>query len=187
MREEKPMVARGVHFAITDRQRQALEAAADDNRRIDYVREVIEEEWDEDFLQETDKAWDAIHRCLSEFPPHTEWFYPVGEELGPYALPEDHGAYPLRLCVLGGRKLVQDESTYIIRLIEPAETIDLARALDGLDRMWMREKYFRHCEGCWPEFGEDDFDYTWEWFIDLRRFFRRMAGNGRAIIFTTDQ
>ncbi len=89
--------------------------------------------------------------------------------------------------MLGGKKLVADESTYFMRLIEPAEVVDVSRALDRLDRSWMRQKYFHHCEGCWPEFGEQDFDYTWEWFVELRAFFRQMAGNGRTIIFTTDQ
>lgn len=181
------MVARGVHFAITDDQRRMLETAKDDAARVYYVREVIEEAWDEAYLQETDKAWDAIHRCLSDFPPHTEWFYPVRDELGPYALPEDHGTYPLKLCVLGGKKLVEDESTYFIRLIEPDEVVDVAKALAPIDEAWMRRKYFHHCEDIWPEFGEEDFAYTWEWFCRLRAFFDRMAGNGRAIIFTTDQ
>ncbi len=77
------MVARGVHFAITDEQRRTLESSQNDEARIRYVSEMIEEEWDEAYLQETDKAWDAIHRCLSDFPLGVEWFYPVREELGP--------------------------------------------------------------------------------------------------------
>ena len=38
------------------------------------VIEEIEDRWDRDWLVETDKAWDAIHRCLTggtlELWPH---------------------------------------------------------------------------------------------------------------------
>lgn len=181
------MSCRGVHFSITDEQRRALETAPDDAARIDYVKEVIEEAWDREHLQETDKAWDAIHRCLGDFPPETEQFYPQEGSSRSWAWPDDYGAYPLKLCVLGGKKLIDDDTNYFIRLIEPGEVVDLARALERIDEAWMRKKYFHHCRGAWPEYGEEDFDYTWEWFGYLRAFFRRMAGNGRAIIFTVDQ
>jgi hypothetical protein len=32
-----------------------------------------------------------------------------------------------------------------------------------------------------------DLEYTWDYFDMLRDFIARMAGNGRSIIFTTDQ
>lgn len=181
------MAARGVYFAITNHQRGELERRGNDDDRIAFIQEVVEEAWDDPFLQETDKAWDAIHRCLSEFPANTPWFYPVAPELGAYALPEDHGTIPLKLCVLGGERLIEDESRYFIRLIEPAYIAEIVSALDTIDRAEMRERYFRHCSGAWPEYGEEDFEYTWEYFVLLRDFFHRMAGNGRAIIFTADQ
>lgn len=187
----------GVHFAITDEQRKGLESQTNDEDRINYVKDVIDAAWDEDFLQPTDKAWDAIHRCLSDFPPDTPWFYdPVNPEKGTcdlpederaFALPEDHGTYPLKLCVLGGKRLQTNEYHYFIRLIEPHEVPDIVAALKPVDKAWLREKYFTHCRGAWPEFGEEDFEYTWEYFDLLRAFFERMAGNGRAIIFTADQ
>ena len=181
------MAARGVHFAITDEQRSLLPACDDDDQRIDCVREHIEQAWEEEFLQETDKAWDAIHRCLSDFPPDTPWFYPVDPSLGPYALPEDHGTLPLKLCVLGGRRLITHEEQYFIRLVEPSEVLDLSPALQAIDKTWMSDKYFIHCKGAWPEYGEEDFEYTWKWFESLREFYARMAGNGRSVIFTADQ
>jgi len=181
------MTARGVHFAITEEQRKGLESQATDEDRINYVKEVIEDAWDEEFLQESDKAWDPIHRCLGDFPPDTPWFYPVDPKSGAYALPEDHGTYPLKLCVLGGKRLQTDEHDYFIRLIEPHEVLDIVPAMRVIDKAWIREKYFAHCRGAWPEYGEEDVEYTWEYFQLLRDFFARMAGNGRAIIFTADQ
>jgi Domain of unknown function (DUF1877) len=34
---------------------------------------------------------------------------------------------------------------------------------------------------------EDDFEYTWHWFQELREFFRRTAAEGRAVLFSADQ
>lgn len=51
----------------------------------------------------------------------------------------------------------------------------------------MRERYFRHCKGAWPEYGEEDFEFMWGWFQPLRDYFTRMAGTGRSVIFTADQ
>ena len=180
------MVARGVHFALTDRQRQTLEAKPNDRARIDFVQCEIEARWETAFLQETDHAWQVIHACLTDWPTDRQGFYPT-KNGDPYILPEDLGSYPLKLCVLGGKRLIQDESQYVIRLIEPREVSDLAPALAAIDRDWMRAKYVQYCAESIPEFGPTDFDYSWTWFEALRAFFKRMAGNGRSIVFTTDQ
>jgi hypothetical protein len=181
------MAGRGALFAITDEDRQALESSNSDEERIEYVYETIEERWEEPFLVETDKAWDPIHRCLSEWPPDTPWFHEVAPEHGAHALPEDHGTVPLKLCILGGRKLNDDERECFLRLVEPEQVEALVPALDAIDRETLREKYFRHCKGAWPEYGEEHFEYAWAYFEEVRDFYRRMAGNGRAVIFTADQ
>lgn len=176
----------GVHYAITDTQRAALEACQDDEARIEHVNEVLGETCDEDYLVDTDKAWDAIHRCLAEYPPNTPWFYPVSNGEA-HMLPEDCGSYPLKLAILGGRKLMDDEHLYFMRLVEPDEVADVADALEAIDEAEFKRRYFRHCEGAWPEYGEDDAQYSWEYFQDVRAFFRRMTGSGRTILFTADQ
>lgn len=56
------MGSRGVLFAIDDTTTQRLLAARSDSGVMKIV-EAIEEEWDDDFLTETDKAWDAMHRA----------------------------------------------------------------------------------------------------------------------------
>ena len=58
----------GVHFALTSAQTEALWSAyeaQDDDGVLAVVRE-IEDAWDEPHLQQTDKAWDAIHRVLAD-------------------------------------------------------------------------------------------------------------------------
>lgn len=241
------MACRGVHFAISDEQREHLLGFSNDDDRVDYVQRVIEkvamgggsghgletivepptpngpsifvvggeQESDEhgpdlakamgaglvrvtgtesvpldspdDSFAETDVAWDAIHRCLGEFPPDTAYFYEVSADAGAWARPEEYGTYPLKQCVLGGRRISDDDSRYIIRLIEPNEVVDLARALEPITKEWMRERYFYHCRGAWPEFGEEDFEFTWEWFERLRTFLVRVAPTDRSVIFTVDQ
>lgn len=177
----------GVHIALTDEQRANFLKLDNDNDRIAYLTEEVEEAWDEPHFLETDKAWDAIHRCLSDFPPDTPEFYPQEGVTRAFALPENHGTYPLKVCVLGGKKLMEDESNYFMRLIEPNEVIDAARALENIDKAWLSEKYWTHCRGAWPEYGEEDLEYTWAYFEDMRDYFRRMAGNGRAVLFTASQ
>ena len=240
------MGCRGVHFAVTDQQRDHLLGLGNDDDRVDYIQGVIEKEamgggfefetvlnppspggqsifvvgadpdkdelgpesakamgsglvyvkHDEgkpldspdDTFAETDVAWDAIHRCLGEFPPDTPHFYEVSAEAGAWALPEDYGSYPLKLCVLGGRRVSDDDSRYIIRLIEPGEVSDLAEALTAITKDWMRDRYFKHCKGAWPSiYGEEDFEFTWEWFERLREFFVRHAPKGQSVIFTVNQ
>ena len=177
----------GLHIALTNEQRVKLLEQDNDDDRIDYVVGDIEGAWDEKHLVQTDKAWDAIHRCLSDFPPNTPEFYPQPGVDRAYALPEDYGTYPLKVCVLGGKKLMDDESRHFLRLIEPNEVIDAAAALEKIDEAWLAGKYWTHCEGAWPEYGEEDVEYTWAYFQDMRDFFRAMSGNGRAVLFTAPQ
>lgn len=177
----------GVHIALTDEQRTNFLKLMSDDERIFYLQEEVEETWNETYVLPTDKAWDAIHRCLSDFPPDTPMFYGEEGSKQAFALPEDHGTYPLKICVLGGRKLMDDEHNFFMRLIEPDQVIDAANALEKIDKEWLSEKYWTHCHGAWPEYGEEDLEYTWAYFEDMRDYFRRMAGNGRAVLFTASQ
>ncbi len=58
------MACRGVHFAITSDQVDQF-LAADDEKVIELIGE-IEGTWDADNLAESDKSWDAMHRCLTD-------------------------------------------------------------------------------------------------------------------------
>jgi len=80
-----------VHFAITSEQERLLLAADDEGDRdaVDELLEDIEELWDDDALKvDTDKAWDTIHRCLTDG-----------------TLEPEGGEYPLSYAILGGRHL----------------------------------------------------------------------------------
>jgi hypothetical protein len=166
-------MGRGVHFAITQEQRDALLAKTTDEDRVEFLRNDIEGAWEEEWLKETDKAWDAIHLVLTEHPP-----------LGPDDdYDENAGTYPLKLCIAGGHKLLKDEDQYIFRLIEPAEVVDLARALEPITEEWFSDRYWRHCKGYSAGYGEEDIEYTWCYFDALRHYFVRVAPTGRAVVF----
>ena len=55
----------GVHFAITLEDAQRVTSQPDDDSLLEVVHD-IKERWDEAWLQDSDKAWDAIHRCLTD-------------------------------------------------------------------------------------------------------------------------
>ncbi|HSA94376.1 MAG TPA: YfbM family protein [Terriglobales bacterium] len=167
------MACRGVFFAITSDDAQRLITATSDAAVLTIVQEEIEQAWDEGHLQETDKAWDAMHRCLTDG-----------------TLRRNQGLYPLDHCVLNGRQLHKG-SEYIVSFLAPNEVRDVALALQPISKDWFREKYFRID----PEdygvplvpFNEDDFEYTWAYFEEVREFYSKAAKEGRHVIFTVDQ
>jgi hypothetical protein len=56
-----------MYFAITGEQEAALMATRDDTEVRAFIEDVEMGDWDGEPLDcETDKAWDAIHRCLSD-------------------------------------------------------------------------------------------------------------------------
>lgn len=157
----------GVHFAIgPDRERDLL--AADDGGDTETVAgliEDIEESADDQLTESTDKAWDAIHRCLTDG-----------------TLDPDGGEYPLSHAVLGGRHLHDD---YYAVYVTAAEVRDVAAALRDIDREWLHRRFraiddpdYRGAHDDW------DFDYTWTNFVDVRTFYQRAADSGLAVLFT---
>jgi hypothetical protein len=164
------MACRGVHFALTEDQVRSLLDAVDDEERMEVIEAIEEEGWEEADGQETDKAWDAIHRCLADG-----------------TLEPDGGAYPLNRAVLGGKQLHEGED-YVIALVMPDEVREVASALAELDRNWLRERYETLASIDYDRsVSEDDFEYTWQWFEPLKGFYQRAASAGRAVVFTVDQ
>jgi hypothetical protein len=164
------MAARGVHFAITSDQLARVLAASNDDDLMQVI-EQIEEAWDKDNLAESDKAWDAIHRCLTNG-----------------SLLYESGEYPLNHVICGGRQLHQGED-YVVSLVTPEQVRDVSAAMAPLAEDWMRERYFSllKADSYDGEIGDEDFGYTWTWFENVRDLYRKAAASGRAVIFTIDQ
>ncbi|MEU7611822.1 YfbM family protein [Micromonospora sp. NPDC049204] len=154
----------GVHFAITSEQERSL-LAADDDRVGEFLEEIEESWYDDTFRVDTDKAWDAIHRCLTDG-----------------TLDPDGGPYPLSHAVLGGRHLHDD---YYVVYVSAAEVRDVAEALRTIDRVWLRLR-FDAIDGSDYDGAQDDddFEYTWSNFADVQAFYDRAAKADRSVIFT---
>jgi hypothetical protein len=163
----------GVHFSLSAEEVQRLRDFADENDRLNYLREHIEEEYfaeHEDRMVESDKAWDAMHRTLADG-----------------LLAEDGGEYPLNHLILGGEQLYV-ESDYIMVLKTPGQVRDVAAVLPHVDEAEFRRRYFAiDADDYGPEFGEDDFGYTWSYFEEVRSFWLRAASEGRFVLFTASQ
>jgi hypothetical protein len=164
-----PMSARGVHFAVTPARARELVAAKSD-RKLTALIDALEAAWERPFVVESDKAWDAIHRCLTD----GSLLYVSGE-------------YPLNHCVCGGRQLHRgpDET---VSFVTARQVKDVAAALARVTKAWLRWRYDRidPDEYDETELGDEDFRYTWENFLAVRRFYKRAAAADRAVVFTVD-
>ena len=165
----KPMGALGVHFALADADARRLLDAADPDVVLAVVDE-IEERWEEAWLVQSDKAWDAMHRSLS----NGTLYY-------------DEGEPPLNRAVLGGKHLY-DADDYVVSYVAPKEAAEVAAALASLTEDGFRKRYDAidpdEYDG---EYGETDFKYTWEHFLSVRALFKKAAEAGRAVVFTVEQ
>jgi hypothetical protein len=167
------MVARAVHFALTKKQASRLmdTPGANNDFLMAFVEEIEEgpngEGWDDEWTQETDKAWDAIHRCLTD--GKLEW-----------------GDTPLHKCILGSDNLYEGDD-YIMSFLSPEEVKEVAAAIKKVDREELRRRYFAIDAKSYGKLSDDDFEYTWSWFALLREFFRKAARAKRSVLFTVDQ
>lgn len=162
------MACRGVHFAIDASQAARLLGAEDDDELVALVTEEMEEEWELAF--ETDKAWDALHRCLSDG-----------------TLEPDGGTPPLNRVFFGGRILNEDDDYFVV-LATPDEVREIAQALAAIGPDWIAERYDTLA---FPDYqavkSEEDRHYTLAAFEGLPAFYARAAREGRHVIFTVDQ
>ena len=140
---------------------------------LDRIREIIQEDiearWDEEWLQAVDKAWDAIHRCLTDGTLRCK------------------GKSVLEKCVLGGQQLHAGED-YIVSFLATDEVHAVCEACQGLTKDWFLQRYsdLESSDYDGPV-GQTDFEYTWEYFEELRQFLRKSAEAGKAVVFTVDQ
>jgi len=122
------------------------------------------------YVAESDKAWDAMHRALSDG-----------------TLSWKGGTYPLNHVVLGGRRLYHGRD-YILSLKTPEQVHDIAAALSTIDDPEFRRRYLaidpRDYDG--PH-GEAGFGYTWHWLQNVRRLYDFAARERRHVLFTADQ
>jgi len=165
------MPGRGIHLAIDRDEAKRVFGFRDENDRLQFLHEELEEK----LLGtprgcETDKAWEAIHDCLTIDP---------GD-------PAD-GAPPLEQTVLGGRPLYGGEDHYLL-LVRPDLVPIIAAGLESIDRVELRRRYDSLATGADEgKHGEEHFEYVWSRFERLREFYRRAAAEGHAVLFSADR
>jgi len=167
------MACRGVLFALTQDQAEKLRSLDDDDSRLEYLQEEIAEHYFENEPErkaETDKSWDAIHRCLTD-----------GK------LEYNNGTYPLNHTILGGELLYSGDD-YIMSLKTPEQVKDIAKALYNVEEIEFKRNYNKiNAKEYGPNFGDEDCNYTWDWFNDLKPFWEKASSEGRFVIFLADQ
>ena len=162
----------GVHFALSENEVSGLRSQPDDASRLEQLQEEIEQTYFEDhpeLLAENDKAWDAIHRTLTD--GKLAW---------------DNGKYPLNHVIMGGEPLYSEDD-YIISLKTPKQVQDIAAALPSVTESDFRKRYFAIDKSYGSPLSEEDFGYTWENFQSVRELFLRAASENRYVLFTADQ
>lgn len=163
------MACLGVHFALSTEDSERLLAAADNAAVLAVVAE-LEEKGDAAWLAKSDKAWEAMHRSLS----NGTIYY-------------DEGEYPLNRAVLGGRHLY-DGDEYVVAYVAPNEVKDVAAALAVLTETQFRARY----DAIDPDeydgtLGDEDFKDTWIHFLGVRDLYKKASATGRSVVFTVDQ
>lgn len=163
----------GVHFALTKEDVAVLRSLSDENERLAHIQNDIEPRYFEthpEFKAESDKAWDAMHRALSD--GQLTW---------------EDGKYPLNHTILAGERLYT-QADYIVSLKTPQQVRDIAAALSKLTEQDFRQRYFAIDQDSYDdELSDGDFQYTWDWFKEVRDLYARAAQMGRYVIFTADQ
>ena len=76
---------------------------------------------------------------------------------------------------------------YIVSLVRPNQVGAIATALSAIDKQSLRTGYSKIDASDYQALGNEDFDYTWNWFDGLADFYTKAAAAGRAVIFTVDQ
>lgn len=123
---------------------------------------------------ELDKAWDAIHRAL------TNGKLEYGDKNSP-------GCW----AVLGGEVLrgsQEGEEDYIVTCKSPNQVKQVSRFLSALTRKKFRKLYFAiDPEEYGFELSEEDFDYTWSSLEDSLSFWHNAAEKELWVLFDVDQ
>lgn len=116
-----------------------------------------------------DKAWEPIHRCLTDDRSN--------------GLDFQAGDFPLRFCVLGGAPLLYEHRYRTASLTLPDEVHAVSSALRSIDRIILHDKFFLLPE-YFHEINEEVFEWVWANFELLPPFFASAAKEQLAVICT---
>jgi len=157
------MACLGAHFALTEDEAKSLRGISSEEARLSHLQEVIEDVYFKQhpqFKAESDKAWDAMHRVLSD--GQLTW---------------KGGKYPLNHVVLVGEQLYT-KPDYIMSLKTPKQVVDISTALSSITQDEFKRRYFdinkksglnifnislkKDSSDYSHPLSEEDFSYTWD-------------------------
>jgi hypothetical protein len=160
-------------FSLSKEEVDKLKSLGTDVERLDYLQEEIEQVYFDDYAErvaELDKAWDAIHRSLTD--GKLEW---------------NNGEFPLNHVVIGG-EILYDGDDYIMTLKSPEQVEKIAEEISQITVDKFRIGYNRINKS---DYGmppsDEDFEYTWEWMSNSIGFWQRAADENRFVLFTAEQ
>ena len=161
------MRGQGIHWALDIVEREVLDEIKSDRGLLAFS-ELIMRGRDEKWYQQTDKAWEAIHRCLADGTFDYRW-----------------SPDPLYNCILSGENLYEGQpETYYSTFLDPPEVKAVAVAIQSITKEEMQRRYFTIDPKEYEHsVSEEDFHYTWEWFVRLQAFFQRAAEDNRGMLF----
>ena len=115
-----------------------------------------------------DKAWNAIHRCLTD---------------GRFEY--DNGDYPLNHSILGGLQLHHGDNVVIS--VKPADKVkDVAKSLRAITYEEFSKRYNLIDNAAYKDLSADDLAYTWRIFGGFPEFWEQAAQKNHAVVFTAD-
>jgi hypothetical protein len=161
----------GVFFALAEKDVQKLRTCVKPQEKRRFLEQLQKRYFSTEtsWLGDCDKAWDAMHRALSG----------GGLDVRPERYPFSH-------VVLGGEELLCDGFNMILKT--PQQVADAAAAIAPLTEEQFRGFYFAiNAQKYEQGLSEDDFGYTWEYFVDIRNLFLKAASAQRAVLFTYDE
>lgn len=145
--------------------------------RIELLNSLYDEADADERILSVDKSWDAMHRVLCD-----GWLDAV------------HGDEALRSCVVGGKQL-SNHADWIISFAESELVKRVSAEIDAISEQSFRERYFRldrmppglFAHRYKGEIGDLDFEYTWGYFEEVRKYYRAAGERDLASVFAADQ
>ncbi len=161
----------GVLYALTAEEVTKWRSFTHGVGLVEYLYNDFEQrEFGGEWCEETNKAWDAIHRCFA------------GGTLDVF--PKD---YPLNCVILGGETL-QTTNDFIISLKSPQLVQEIADKMSTVTKEYMKTRYWAiDPDDYGMELNANDEGFTCEYFHGLIDFYKRAAHSKRWAAFTVDQ
>jgi hypothetical protein len=156
----------GILISLDEKNQDKLSDAQSDVDVVNALLEIEEQANDSDQFS-LDKAWNIIHRSLTDG-----------------LLEYDNGEYPLNMCIMDGFQLHEGDET-IISVVPQKKVSDVADALQHITYEKFKEGFSKINKSDFPV-TDDDIKYGWDIFQGLPDFWKNAALKHHAVVFNVD-